>query len=181
MATIFLDASVLFKAAVTRFLLGAERVGEFRVAWSDAVVDEARRNLVALGREAALAAFEENLVWPREVVLVRADANVQVSLQRTDRCAHSPDRTRAARSIRALHPTSRIRAPNGDGGTRSLVRRVSSSGSLLVEEVPRQLAVASSVIGATKGNYVAESHPSLRAGSRRRDVTAVEQRRQPWP
>ncbi len=84
MATIFLDASVLFKAAVTRFLLGAERVGEFRVAWSPAVVDEARRNLVALGREAALVAFEENLVWPREVELVQADPNVQTSLQRTD-------------------------------------------------------------------------------------------------
>jgi predicted nucleic acid-binding protein len=84
MAIVFLDASVLFKAAVTRFLLGAERVGEFRVAWSPAVVDEARRNLVALGREAALVAFEENLVWPREVELVQADVGVQTSLQRTD-------------------------------------------------------------------------------------------------
>ncbi len=55
----FFDASVLFKAAVTRFLLGAERVGEFRVAWSDEVIEEARRNLIEAGRPRALLALEE--------------------------------------------------------------------------------------------------------------------------
>lgn len=68
MDLVFFDASVLFKAAVTRFLLGAERVGEFRVAWSDAVVEEARSNLIDAGRTGALAALEQNLAWPREVV-----------------------------------------------------------------------------------------------------------------
>lgn len=43
METVFFDASVLFKAAVTRFVLGAALGGEYRPVWSEAVVDEARR------------------------------------------------------------------------------------------------------------------------------------------
>lgn len=84
MDIVFFDASVLYKAAVTRFLLGAERVGEFRAAWSEVVIDEARRNLVADGRKGALAAFEQNLRWPREAVIADAAAEVVASLLRTD-------------------------------------------------------------------------------------------------
>lgn len=84
MNVVFFDASVLFKAAVTRFLLGAERVGEFRVAWSPAVVEEARRNLVAADRPGALAAFEQNLAWPREPLSVVSRARVESQLRRTD-------------------------------------------------------------------------------------------------
>lgn len=80
----FFDASVLFKAAVTRFLLGAERVGEFRVAWSDEVIEEARRNLIEAGRPRALLALEENLAWPREPMVTGPDSNVQSSLTVTD-------------------------------------------------------------------------------------------------
>ena len=47
MDVVFFDASVLFKAAVTRFLLGAAQSGEFRAIWSDLVVEEARRSLLA--------------------------------------------------------------------------------------------------------------------------------------
>ena len=44
---VFFDASVLFKAAVTQSLLGAAQSGEFRAIWSELVVSEARRNLLA--------------------------------------------------------------------------------------------------------------------------------------
>ena len=43
MDTVFFDASVLFKAAVTRFLFGAAQAGDYRAVWSEAVVEEARR------------------------------------------------------------------------------------------------------------------------------------------
>ena len=40
MDTVFFDASVLFKAAVTGIVLGAALSGEYRPAWSEAVIDE---------------------------------------------------------------------------------------------------------------------------------------------
>lgn len=73
MDTVFFDASVLFKAAVTRFVLGAALSGEYRPAWSEAVIDEARRNLLAAGRLSALAALEQNLIWIRDPIDVVAD------------------------------------------------------------------------------------------------------------
>ena len=81
---VFFDASVLYKAGVTRFLFGAERVGEFRAAWSPAVVDEARRNLTADGRLGALAALDQNLAWPRDPVVAVGDIEVERGLLLTD-------------------------------------------------------------------------------------------------
>lgn len=84
MQVVFFDASVLFKAAVTRFLLGAERAGEFTAAWSETVVTEARRNLLNSGRASALAAFEQNIRWPREVIRANPDPTLEIGLNRTD-------------------------------------------------------------------------------------------------
>jgi hypothetical protein len=77
MDVVFFDASVLFKAAVARFLLGAAQVGEFRAIWSAEVVDEARRNLVAADRVRSLAAFEQNVELVRDpIVGAGSDATV---------------------------------------------------------------------------------------------------------
>ena len=84
MDTVFFDASVLFKAAVTRFVLGAALSGEYRPAWSEAVIDEARRNLLAAGRLSALAALEQNLVLIRDPIVQSADSEAEATLVRTD-------------------------------------------------------------------------------------------------
>lgn len=84
METVFFDASVLFKAAVTRFVLGAALGGEYRPVWSEAVVDEARRNLLASGRLSALAALEQNLALIRDPILQPADSEAEAALVRTD-------------------------------------------------------------------------------------------------
>ena len=88
METVFFDASVLFKAAVTRFVLGAALGGEYRPAWSVAVVDEARRNLLASGRLSALAALEQNLALIRDPILQPATLRQRQRLyERTRRIA----------------------------------------------------------------------------------------------
>lgn len=108
MDVVFFDASVLFKAAVTRFLLGAERVGEFRVAWSNAVVEEARRNLMDARRTGAAVALAENLVWPREALWVEPDPNVKSSLTLTDeKDRHVLAAAAAANATVLVLPTSR--------------------------------------------------------------------------
>jgi hypothetical protein len=61
MDLVFFDASVLFKAAVTRFLLGGAQSGEYRAIWSDGVVVEARMSLTTANRRNAAAALEQNL------------------------------------------------------------------------------------------------------------------------
>jgi predicted nucleic acid-binding protein len=84
MDIVFFDASVLFKSAVTRFLLGAGLEGEFRPAWSHAVVDEARRGLVRANRPMALRALEQNLVYVRDPVVARARQGQIARLSLTD-------------------------------------------------------------------------------------------------
>jgi len=83
MDVVFFDASVLFKAAVTRFLLGAAQSGEFRAIWSELVVTEARRNLLAADRPHAAAALEQNIGLVRDPVVAPSDA-VAATLELTD-------------------------------------------------------------------------------------------------
>jgi hypothetical protein len=83
MDVVFFDASVLFKAAVTRFLLGAAQSGEFRAIWSELVVSEARRNLLAADRPHAAAALEQNIGLVREPAVAPSDA-IAAKLERTD-------------------------------------------------------------------------------------------------
>lgn len=85
---VFFDASVLFKAAVTRFLLGAAQAGDYRAVWSADVVDEARRSLVAAGRVHALVAFEQNLQLVRDPLVLAGSKAVEASLSKT----HPKDR-----------------------------------------------------------------------------------------
>ncbi|MEP7225259.1 MAG: PIN domain-containing protein [Actinomycetota bacterium] len=84
MDTAFFDASVLFKAAVTRFLFGAAQAGDYRAVWSEAVVEEARRNLLGKGRPGARAALEENLGLIRDPLVPPASDELSASLVRTD-------------------------------------------------------------------------------------------------
>lgn len=88
MDMVFFDASVLFKSAVTRFLLGAAQAGEYRAVWSQAVVDEARRNLYEKNRSGALAAFEQNLNLVRDPLVPPASVELEATLTRT----HTNDR-----------------------------------------------------------------------------------------
>jgi hypothetical protein len=74
MEVVVFDASVLFKAAVTRFLLGAAQSGEFRAIWSELVLEEARRSLLAAHRPHAAAALEQNLDLVRDPVVGPSDA-----------------------------------------------------------------------------------------------------------
>lgn len=97
METVFFDASVLFKAAVTRFLLGAALEGDFRPAWSAAVVGEARRNLVEAKRPMALVAFEQNLQYVREPLVVSGSRRVANALRAT----HDKDRHVLAAAVAA--------------------------------------------------------------------------------
>jgi hypothetical protein len=83
MEVVFFDASVLFKAAVTRFLLGAAQSGEFRAIWSELVVEEARRSLLAAHRPHAAAALEQNLGLVRDPIVGPSD-EVEASLGLTD-------------------------------------------------------------------------------------------------
>ena len=83
MDVVFFDASVLFKAAVTRFLLGAAQSGEFRAIWSELVVTEARRNLLAADRPHAAAALEQNIGLVRDPVVDPSDA-IAATLKLTD-------------------------------------------------------------------------------------------------
>ena len=84
MDVVFFDASVLFKAAVTRFLLGAAQSGEFRAIWSELVVTEARRNLLAADRpHAAAAALEQNIGLVRDPVVAPSNA-IAATLGLTD-------------------------------------------------------------------------------------------------
>ncbi len=80
---VFFDASVLFKAAVTRFLLGAAQSGEFRAIWSDLVVEEARRSLLASHRPHAAAALDQNLGLVRDPLVARSEA-IEATLKLTD-------------------------------------------------------------------------------------------------
>ena len=82
-AVVFFDASVLFKAAVTRFLLGAAQSGEFRAVWSDLVVEEARRSLLAAHRPHAAAALEQNLGLVRDPLVAPSEA-IAATLKLTD-------------------------------------------------------------------------------------------------
>ena len=82
MDVVFFDASVLFKAAVCRFLLGAAQADEIRAIWSEQVVQEARHALDRAGRTGARAALEENLQLVRDP-LVPPDDDVERSLTHT--------------------------------------------------------------------------------------------------
>lgn len=84
MEVVFFDASVLFKAAVTRFILGAAQAGEFRAKWSPGVVREARDSLLAAGRVHALVALEQNLTLVRDAKVPEGDAELATSLVHTD-------------------------------------------------------------------------------------------------
>jgi hypothetical protein len=88
MDIVFFDASVLFKSAVTRFLLGAAQAREYRAVWSQPVVDEARRNLVPKNRPRALTAFEQNLNLVRDPLVPPASVELEATLVRT----HATDR-----------------------------------------------------------------------------------------
>jgi hypothetical protein len=88
MDMVFFDASVLFKSAVTRFLLGAAQSGDYRAIWSQAVVAEARRSLIEKDRPRALAAFEQNLNLVRDPLVPPASAELEATLTRT----HTNDR-----------------------------------------------------------------------------------------
>lgn len=83
MDVVFFDASVLFKAAVTRFLLGAAQSGEFRAIWSELVVSEARRNLLVADRPHAAVALEQNIGLVRDPVVAPSDA-IAATLGLTD-------------------------------------------------------------------------------------------------
>jgi PIN domain len=83
MDVVFFDASVLFKAAVTRFLLGAAQSGEFRAIWSDLVVEEARRSLQAAKRPHAAVALEQNVGLVRDPVVAQSNA-LAATLKLTD-------------------------------------------------------------------------------------------------
>ncbi len=88
MDTVFFDASVLFKSAVTRFLLGAAQAGDYRAVWSQAVVDEARRSLLEKDRPGALAALEQNINLVRDPLVPPALVELEAMLTRT----HTKDR-----------------------------------------------------------------------------------------
>jgi predicted nucleic acid-binding protein len=88
MDVVFFDASVLFKAAVTRFLLGAAQAGEFRAVWSAEVVEETRRNLIAADRVRSLAAFEQNIGLVRDPIVAAGSDATMARLTRT----HPKDR-----------------------------------------------------------------------------------------
>ena len=83
MEAVFFDASVAFKAAVFRFLLGAAQSGEYRAVWSDRVLREARKNLLEKDRRQAAAALEQNIGLVRDPI-VASDEAVEASLARTD-------------------------------------------------------------------------------------------------
>jgi hypothetical protein len=83
MEVVFFDASVLFKAAVTRFLLGAAQSGEFRAIWSELVLEEARRSLLAAHRPHAAGALEQNIGLVRDPVVAPSDA-IAATLGLTD-------------------------------------------------------------------------------------------------
>ncbi len=93
----FFDASVLFKSAVTRFLLGAAQAGEYRAVWSQAVVDEARRSLLEKDRPGALAALEQHLDLVRDPLVPPASIELEATLTRT----HANDRHVLAAAIGA--------------------------------------------------------------------------------
>lgn len=95
MDTVFFDASVLFKAAVTRFLLGAAQAAEYRAVWSERVVNEARDNLTAASRLAALAALDQNLRLIRDPVVGAGSRRTESSLSFT----HPGDRHVLAAAI----------------------------------------------------------------------------------
>jgi hypothetical protein len=97
MDIVFFDASVLFKAAVTRFLLGAAQAGDYRAVWSQSVVDETRRNLLEKNRPGALMAFEQNLNLVRDPVVPPASVELQATLKRT----HTHDRHVLAAAVGA--------------------------------------------------------------------------------
>jgi PIN domain len=80
---VFFDASVLFEAAVSRFLLGAAQAGEYRAVWSARATDEARRSLQAAGRVHALTAFEQNLQLVRDPEVPPGDDDIEATLSRT--------------------------------------------------------------------------------------------------
>lgn len=88
MDIVFFDASVLFKSAVTRFLLGAAQAGDHRAVWSQAVVDEARRSLLEKNRPGALAALEQNINLVRDPLVPPASVELEAMLTRT----HTKDR-----------------------------------------------------------------------------------------
>lgn len=104
MDTVFFDASVLFKSAVTRFLLGAAQAGDYRAVWSQAVVDEARRSLLEKDRPGALAAFEQNLNLVRDPLVPPASVELEATLTRT----HAKDRhvLAAASGARPYDPSN---------------------------------------------------------------------------
>jgi hypothetical protein len=116
MEVVFFDASVLFKAAVTRFLLGAAQSGEFRAIWSDRVVDEARRSLQAAGRPHAASALEQNLGLVRDPV-VASSAAFEVTLELTDlgdrhvlaAAANGGAGVLVTSNVRHFHPTEAAR------------------------------------------------------------------------
>jgi hypothetical protein len=88
MDIVFSDASVLFKSAVTRFLLGAAQTGDYRAVWSQAVVDEARRSLLEKNRLGALAALEQNINLIRDPLVPQASVELEAMLARI----HTKDR-----------------------------------------------------------------------------------------
>lgn len=76
---VVLDANVLFPFTVRDTLLRAAALGMYQVHWSEEILDEARRNLIATGRmndeqaahlmAAMRNAFPEALVWGHEALI----------------------------------------------------------------------------------------------------------------
>lgn len=54
------------------------------MVWSDAVLDEARRNLRSARRPMALAAFEQNIGLVRDAVVAAGCRSIETSLSSTD-------------------------------------------------------------------------------------------------
>lgn len=81
---VLLDANVLFQAALTRFLLGAAQSGVYRAVWTEAIAEEARRNLQASGRSGGQAAFEQNSKLLRDPIVPAAPGASLRRLSRTN-------------------------------------------------------------------------------------------------
>lgn len=134
-----LDADVLYRSAVTKFLLGAGLSGAFRARWSEAIVEEARRNLADHGRRRSLAGFDDRLALARDP-LVTGFEHHEAALERT----HVKDRHVLAVAIAcgATHlVTGNVRDFSVEEASRHAITIVTPDefGCLLASRVPNAL------------------------------------------
>ena len=79
-----IDACVMYKAAVFRFLVGAAQTGLYVARWTDLIRDETTRNLRDDRRDKSLVSLHESLGMLLDPIARAASPNVRAEFRLTD-------------------------------------------------------------------------------------------------